>query len=126
LRVAGRQESDVDHPGALVAHERIHRGPAEAGGRMTAHRTAGTGNDGGEQPADKVREGTGTRPGLSRRAMLEVMAIASLATNDRGAPPTPVSPRSWISFSTSTRTTESPFAADSRGWTASAPTASAP
>jgi len=53
---------------------------------MTAHRTAGTGNDGGEPPADKVREGTGTRPGLSRRAMLEVMAIASLATACEASP----------------------------------------
>lgn len=53
---------------------------------MTAHGKGETENAGGGGRAEGDRERTGTSAGLSRRAMLEVMAIASLATACEASP----------------------------------------
>ena len=53
---------------------------------MTAHQKGGTASDRGDARAEGDRERTGTSAGLSRRAMLEVMAIASLATACEASP----------------------------------------
>ena len=53
---------------------------------MTAHQKGGTASDRGDARAEGDRERTGASAGLSRRAMLEVMAIASLATACEASP----------------------------------------
>ena len=53
---------------------------------MTAHQKGGTASDSGDARAEGDRERTGASAGLSRRAMLEVMAIASLATACEASP----------------------------------------
>jgi hypothetical protein len=53
---------------------------------MTAHQKGGTAGDSGDARAEGDRERTGASAGLSRRAMLEVMAIASLATACEASP----------------------------------------
>ena len=70
VRVAGGQESHVDDPRALVAHERLHRAAARGGGDMST-----TSDDRDHEGADT----TSSDATISRRRMLQVLGAVPVA-----------------------------------------------
>src|SRR5262249_2354848 len=72
VRVAGRQESDVDDPGAVVENERIHRAAETGGGTMTTREEGSGKREAGNEP-----EGLGTAlpTSLNRREALKVLGV---------------------------------------------------